>query len=239
MRTGRYLAAASFFLACGCGSPSAPPGATPLVIDGSPRGAADAAAPGDDGSLSFATGDDGAMAMLVEAGCPPTTPVCPTAAPAQGDSCTAPSGFHCEYGEDPLTVCNTDAWCDPGHGWVVAVPLPPADAAEPSSLCPTMPLSSCPATFVAASSTPILCADRSYQCIYPEGTCDCDPNGFGPMLKCSGRSAPNCPVTRPRAGTPCSTDAGSCMQWGDGCGLSVQSMRCTCGTWQRVSCTML
>jgi hypothetical protein len=29
------------------------------------------------------------------------------------------------------------------------------------------------------------------------------------------------------------------MQWGDGCGVSVESMRCTCGTWQRVACVTL
>jgi hypothetical protein len=149
-------------------------------------------------------------------------------APSQGDPCDAPFGFHCEYGEDPATLCNTVAWCWSGSGlagsWEVQIPQ------SGSGLCPTGLPASCPATYAAALNGGIACSASESQCVYPEGTCDCD-RGIGSTLNCSSPPLPTCPTTRPRYGTPCSIEAGSCQQWGD-CALTVASVKCACGTWQ-------
>jgi hypothetical protein len=225
----RALRALLLLLALGCGSSgSASRGAPP--------------SPGPDGSVQDA--DDGfgaADAPLVtvdasgpaDAGCPAMTPRCPAgSAPAQGEPCETPSGFNCEYGDDPQSRCNIVAWCrDPG-GWVV-------EGALVNSGCPTLP-PSCPASASAARSSPTACSADGFECIYPEATCVCDRNGRGPTLECSAAPSPDCPATRPRYGTPCGGDAGTCMQWGDGCGgLAVETAVCTCGTWQRLVCMPL
>jgi hypothetical protein len=108
-------------------------------------------------------------------------------------------------------------------GWSVQQP-----ATDTASGCPTPP--TCPPTFPASPDASLSCASGpSYECVYPEGSCLC----YGGGLECAAR--PNdCPTTRPRAGTPCATDAG-CQQWGEAC--SWGAMLCQCGVWVATFCS--
>ncbi len=248
MHNARELTGLLILCALGCASSSASSsgasasrGTDASLQDGSsgagPSDAGVVSEPVRDGSDGFALSDGGSAgeaSSLEDAGCPATTPTCPASAPSQGAPCEAPFGFHCEYGDDPVSRCNTVAWCRPGTGWIVSAPL------ANSTGCPTTRPASCPATAAAANSAPTACASNSFQCIYPEETCDCDPSGRGPMLVCSPLAPAMCPATRPRYGTQCSSEGGACMQWGGDCATpSVERARCTCGTWQPLACTML
>jgi hypothetical protein len=167
--------------------------------------------------------------------CPTTAPTCPSAAPSEGAPC-ALWGFACEYGDDPLSSCNTVAECGEDGGWQLQSPLS-------GGSCPTVLSAACPPSFAAAwdsgiaSDSGVACPATSYFCDYPQGTCACDME-ISINLECSSPPLPTCPATRPRFGTPCSSEAGSCTQWGNPCDgvTSVEGAHCACGSWRPYTC---
>jgi hypothetical protein len=191
---------------------------------GAPDGAgADAAS--DSGLPGF---DSGPLpeASPSQTDCPSTLPSCPATAPEAGAPCTAPSGFRCEYGNDPEQICDVVASCDPSHGWQVELP----DVAQ--GFCPTTLPPWCPPTFADALDSGSDCPQgaSSPQCEYPEGICFCTAIRMGQPyeLACPGLSS-TCPNVRPRLGTPCAIDGG-CLVVG-ACWMREE---CTCGTWQPI-----
>jgi hypothetical protein len=157
--------------------------------------------------------------------CPAVAVSCPATAPTDGAACAGETAGPCEYGDDPLTGCNTIASCS-GGVWYVSTPFQPT--------CPTVTSVVCPASFAEAQdpTSPPACTSFAGKviCVYPEGPCRC---GDG-VVDCTVPAA-GCPTIRPRAGTPCSTGPGGCAFWGAG-SCDGQSMTCACGVWQPVYC---
>jgi len=163
----------------------------------------------------------------VDAGLPPpcasaccnfVPPNCPATVPAIGSPCEQPSPYACEYGDDPLSACNTMVKCVAGS-WTLQPPF-----TQLATGCPTAePI--CPSSFASATDGGIDCqySALDLNCVYPEGVCVCN-GGWGCSLLPN-----NCPATRPRAGTPCDPDGGQCPRWGIGC--TADAMYCECGIW--------
>src|SRR4051812_21064550 len=166
-----------------------------------------------------------------QATCPAVPATCPSVVPTNGAPCTGSSSVGgCEYGSDSNYTCGTTAMCDPRYGWSV-------QTLSDGLQCPTVLPSSCPASFVdaEAASPQLACASlpTNLSCLYPEGRCSCS-QGLT-VLTCTPPAPAGCPAARPRAGTPCSAEAGSCTAWGTGI-CDGQSMVCRCGFWQPVFC---
>jgi hypothetical protein len=163
-----------------------------------------------------------------EISCPAVLESCPATPPTSGAPCAARGpAAACEYGEDPYYYCDPIAVCDLSMTWYV----PQTDASALG--CPTTLPSACPPTFAGLASGQTACAPAPERvtCRYPEGTCYCAPNGD---VSCTAPAAAGCPATRPRAGTACSAP---CTTWGSGT-CDGQSMKCVCGVWQPVQCTL-
>jgi len=171
----------------------------------------------------------------IDAGLPPTCasaccnfvpPNCPATLPALGTPCEQPSPFACEYGDDPLSACNTLVKCVAGS-WTLQPPPTQRTAA-----CPTgEPI--CPPSFASATDGGIDCpySALDLDCVYPEGVCFCNGGWDCTPL-------PNdCPATRPRAGAPCDPDGGQCQRWGFDC--TADAMYCQCGIWVPAVCLEL
>jgi hypothetical protein len=171
------------------------------------------------------SGDGGLI--FVEPTCPTTPPTCPSLAPSEGVPC-APSGFLCEYGDDPQSACNTLVQCGDA-GWVLQKP-------PTGSVCPTTLPAECPLSYSAALDSGIACPTTVFVCRYPQGTCACEGTPELPTLECGSPPSSNCPATRPRYGSSCSTDSGSCRQWGDPCDFFMNNVSCECGAWQPAGC---
>ena len=150
--------------------------------------------------------------------CSFVSPNCPATVPAPGTPCEQPSPLACEYGDDPVSACNTVVKCVAGSWTLQQSPM------QPVAGCPTAePI--CPSSFANARNSGVDCGDSALNlnCVYPEGVCVCD-GGWDCIL------LPNdCPATRPRAGTPCDPDGGQCQRWGDSC--TADGMSCDCGIW--------
>lgn len=158
---------------------------------------------GSDASDAAATGD----------GCPAT---CPSSAPAGGAACVG--NFQCEYGGSPLSTCDTVATCN-GTTWQLTLGGP-----QDAGWC--VAASGCPATLGDAMDAGA--CSSSAVCHYLEGTCGCTNGAW----QCVHPTSPDCPVQRPRIGSPCSTTA-SCS-YGQYCStLFGDVLTCTCGTWQQ------
>jgi hypothetical protein len=193
-------------------------------------GGRDAATDGSSHNARRDGGDAGsgdAETFLVPLACPTTPPTCPSSAPRAGKPC-APSGFLCEYGDDPQAACNTLVQCGDA-GWVLL--SPPA-----GTVCPTTLPAECPLSYSAALDSGIACPATVFVCRYPQGTCACEGTAELPTLECGLPSSSNCPATRPRYGSSCSTDSGSCRQWGDPCDFFMNNVSCECGAWQPAGC---
>ena len=163
---------------------------------------------------------------------PLPNPVCPSAVPQDGSSCSH-EGVKCEYGSDPRWTCNTIAYCSSGR-WSVGT--------TNDAWCPTPDPNppSCPASFSTAQQG-AACSDPGTPCQYSQGWCTCMWLGGPPIMdggpeytwECSyGTTSTGCPSARPRLGTPCnmpgtSCDYGVCDQPS---GLSVQCDETT-HTW--------
>lgn len=150
-------------------------------------------------------------------------PNCPATVPALGTPCEQASPYTCEYGDDPLSACNTVVKCVAGS-WTLQQPL-----TQPVAGCPTAgPI--CPSSFASAADGGIDCpySELNLDCVYPEGVCVCNGGWDCRLL-------PNdCPATRPRAGTPCDPDGGQCQRWGVDC--TADTMLCKCGIWIPTFC---
>lgn len=86
---------------CGSDAGSSPhPGVDAAAQDGGEAGEVDGT---DSGGFAFVVGD-GAGAVS-EPICPASI-ACPAAAPVEGTPCDPPTGFDCEYGDDPNSLCN-------------------------------------------------------------------------------------------------------------------------------------
>jgi hypothetical protein len=192
------------------------------------------------------TGDGGLI--LVEPACPATPPTCPSLAPSEGMPCVPLSNpllslFLCEYGDDPVSDCNTVAYCENDSTWHVQSPT---DA----GLCPTALPAACPPSFADALDSGLAseaglafleggtaCPTATLSCSYSEGTCACE-SGYLRFI-CTSPPGPTCPATRPRYGTPCSSDAGSCNERGgqfcNGPWLEAETV-CECSSWQPFRC---
>ncbi|HXT94681.1 MAG TPA: hypothetical protein VN853_00165 [Polyangia bacterium] len=154
-------------------------------------------------------------------------PSCPATLPTVGTPCGPPAGYSCEYGDDPNIACNTMVQCG-ASGWALV-----QGEGDQQAGCPT-PASICPPSFPGAVDGGVACpaSAEGFSCAYPEGVCGC-------YVDWSCVSFPNeCPITRPRAGTPCNTDGGGCQTWGSDCG-STDAMRCVCGVWVHSVCILI
>jgi hypothetical protein len=194
--------------------------------DGSTREPADAHG---DGPTDAAVSDTAVVfpdvASFADSGCSKTS-LCPSVAPSQGSPCQASAS--CEYGDNPVTSCNTIATCNPhGGGWVLSVPLTGA---------PCVLSSACPSTFAAAADAGVACsaANQSLECAYPEGACGCNSSG---TFTCSQPPAAPCPSKRPSFGTPCSAEQTCTSYTNDTCAGTTQIACSPCaGTWQPHFC---
>jgi hypothetical protein len=187
--------------------------------DGSVRESADAAV--SEAAVLFPD-----VASFADGGCSKTS-LCPAVAPSQGGPCQAPAS--CEYGDDPVTSCNTIATCNPqGGGWVLSVPLTGAACLLSSA---------CPSTFAAAADAGIACsaANQSLECAYPEGACGCNSTG---TFTCSPPPAASCPSRRPSFGTPCSAEQTGCTSYTNNTCAGTTQVACSlcAGTWQPHVC---
>jgi hypothetical protein len=137
------------------------------------------------------------------------------------DAQIGPAGNSAEAGISPPVQCGASGWAlVQGEG-------------DQQAGCPT-PASICPPSFPGAVDGGVACpaSAEGFSCAYPEGVCGC-------YVDWSCVSFPNeCPITRPRAGTPCNADGGGCQTWGSDCG-STDAMRCVCGVWVHSVCILI
>jgi len=132
--------------------------------------------------------------------------LCGGSPPVVGAHCS-PEGIECEYGADPQVACDILAECV-GSAWAVLQ--------TPSSTgCETTNPPRCPATYSAVLSESSCPTDED--CYYAEARCYCGCGGelFSLCSSDSGMPAlywgcdappvgtSECPVPRPRIGSPC------------------------------------
>jgi hypothetical protein len=202
---------------------------------GGTSGASGAA--GSNGSIT-GTGGGGNVTGALSAGCP-TTP------PQVGAACSG--ALECEYGDDWNPYCNTALSCAQGTwganslGAVCPAPLPslPTNASDCAASAETVPVGQACSTSSTCSYDGAICwcGAPCYSAGWGEVP-DCDPDAGAttgccdttkPTWSCA-TGAPYCPVPRPRVGSECASDAGTCAITAPStCGQTV--LNCGGGVW--------
>lgn len=182
----------------------------------------------------------------IDAGTEPPTPHtrdprCPTAAPADKDSCSADAApLECEYDGDAWRRCTTLASCALGLDGVYRF------AVDADTACTPANPSACPSTFADATAAAAMqrgdLADIT--CNYDEGACGCAPGtGENFVRRCAWtcraetsvinpRTQTACPWPRPLAGDPCS--AGDECDYDQPCAATTSlgpALVCRSGHW--------
>jgi hypothetical protein len=163
-----------------------------------------------------------------------TVAVCPSAAPANGASCSSP-GLGCEYVSSSGELCSTFASCGgtPSPTWDVVVPPPHCGVNGPD----------CPASYTALAGGLSCPLSTSPNCTYPEGVCACTPcvtdGGASTEWTCRAfpPSADECPWPRPVLGSACTNEGALCWY---ACCEAVPlgpDMVCRNGAWTLGACT--
>jgi hypothetical protein len=182
-------------------------------------------------------GDDGGNGDASGNGDTGRDPLCPAAAPANGDAC-ATDGLACEYGSDPSPACDIIARCGQetrGRWFVTPAATIGCGVSNPAS---------CPTDYASVPRGQSCSSQIS--CYYPEARCSCavscSSGGFCPAPLDGGMPPSTwqcdlppensgCPVPRPRAGDACATPALSCDYGSCSGGVALQ---CNTGYWQIV-----
>jgi hypothetical protein len=163
-----------------------------------------------------------------ESGRPPPLAGCPLtrSGVVVGGKCS-PSGIECEYGESPAPACNTFYRCGgavtTGPGWSLL--SSPADGGE----CPTV---GCPGSYDDIESGSVCTKDNAACSYSSDGICLCSPSTSSLYEWACVAATAECPVPRPRVGTPCSAPGTVCDY--DECSGGI-ALECTGGIWVEMS----
>ncbi len=219
-----------FVTAVGCG------GAVAGIDDAGTSDQADAGAGFDSGHRG--TFDDGGDTVQIDDG-GIVAIGCPAAPPKDGAGC-ATADLTCEYGGvGPHLRCSTVYACiavgNEAATWSARMPPPACVGSQADNAA------SCPASFGALANGSACPANTGWECVYPEGLCECSPCGLADgggsanLWRCQDWpvAQPPCPSPRPRIGTPCTVENQGCY-YGSICssvGFDQPAMACRKGFW--------
>ncbi|MFT3772760.1 MAG: hypothetical protein QM820_45805 [Minicystis sp.] len=140
--------------------------------------------------------------------------LCPATQPKAGDTCTAPAGHHCTYGDSPQPLCRADFTCGSG-AWALA-----------QNDCSHAPDVVCNTVDPGAA-----CSDNSGYCDHGTSICLCY-QGPPQVWQCtSPPTTAGCPEALPNDGTACSKEGLACP-YGLLCTSNGVLVTCTQGAWR-------
>ena len=148
--------------------------------------------------------------------------LCPAAEP-NGGECSAPTGFHCTYGEQVRPECRHEWTCGDGGTWITT-----------KGVCLSPPADHCQFTEPPSG----VCGQEGDVCVVGAATiCQCSACFGGPCMapppvwQCSGPPATSgCPMVVPNDGSACTSEGLECT-YGNVCSASGALARCMSGLW--------